>query len=1016
MKHKLSYFSRFRSIRNLWIVLGIAIFTLNPSQIFGINKQNEKVVSGTVMLPDGIPASEVMVTVKGTSYYSVTDVNGKFLISTVVENPTLVFSLDDYEPIEVPVDGKDALVVTLKAIRYTELLWTRQKQDYVTSAVSSLQGEEVENLPGVNRNNVLGGRLTGLSVQQSNGKPGIENSSIYIRGLRTLGDASRKPLILIDGYDRVSAEYLNPYDIESVTVLKDAAATAIYGLRGSNGVLLYTTKRGKPQPMRVSLDANFGVQAPTQMPKYLGSYEHSMLYNEASRNDGGMDVYDAEALEAYRTGSNPYKYPNVDWVDEFFKDYSTQQKYNLSMRGGTKQIRYYASAGYVENSGLYKVDKSANTYNTNEDFNVFLLRSNVDVQVNKRLSASMDVSGRIQTWNSMGNMSNPYTTLYRLPPNLFPVFNEDGSIAGNSQYTNNPYGLINLSGYSINTSRVADATFKIRHDLDMITKGLVIRAAISFDSYFDQVISRNKGFVVYQDSLANERGVKEPKTQQNKNDIKDNQRAFDMQFGIDYARTIGLHDLNGRLFWNQNNFSGDGSRMPHTYSGVIGRMNYMYNSRYIADVSFSYQGSEQISDNKQYVLFPALSLGWILSEEHFLKNKSQVISFLKVRGSHGLTGNDSGIGYFQKLSFLEKAGNYLIGDNLQTYANYREGVFGDPDITAEITRKTNIGIDSRFFNDALSFSGDLFFEETTGIILALSDVPGILGARIAPQTNIGIVENKGFEAQLGYQKQINDFAFGIQGNLSYSKSKVIDMQERDYPFAHNYRTGYPLDSKFGYQSIGYFYDDSDIASSPSQTFGPVKPGDLKYKDVTGNGVVDVDDVSYIGKSWMPEFLYGTSLYMEYKGFDLNVLVEGIANAAKYINNYAYWEFFPDGTGKVQELHLDRWAYYPALGVDTRETATYPRLSLKGENTNNKSPNSDFWLKDASYVRLKSVELGYSLPKKAANYLKLSKLRFYATGYNLLTFDHIKTIDPEPAGGGNSYPIQRIVNFGINAQF
>ena len=550
----------------------------------------------------------------------------------------------------------------------------------------------------------------------------------------------------------------------------------------------------------------------------------------------------------------------------------------------------------------------------------------------------------------------------------------------------------------------------------MIAEGLVFRAAVSFDSFFDQVIRRNKGFVVYEGSIDNERGVKDPANQQNANSILDNKRVFDMQFGVDYARTFGKHDLNGRFFWNQNNYSGDGSTMPHTYQGFMGRMNYVYNNRYIADLSFAYQGSEQISDNKQYVLFPALSIGWIISEEDFMKEGSSPVSFLKLRASHGLTGNDSGISYFQKMSFYERSGSYLIGDNLRSYGGYREGVFGDPDITAEKSRKSNLGLDSRFFSDKLSFSGDLFFENNTGIILGLNDVPGILGARDMPRTNVGVVENKGFEVQLGYHGKINGFEYGILSNLSYSKSKVIDMQEQEYPFLHNYRTGYPIDAKFGYKSIGFFYDDTDITNSPSQTFGPVRPGDLKYSDITGNGVVDIDDVSYIGKSWMPEYLYGITLNLGYKGFDVNALVEGIANTEKYINNYVYWEFTPNGTGKVMDHHLNRWAYYPESGVDTRGTATYPRLSLTGDQTNNKAPNSDFWLKDASYTRLKSVEIGYSLPARTVSYLKLTKLRFYATGYNLLTFDKIKVIDPEAPGGGNSYPIQRLINFGINVQF
>ena len=1020
-RKKTNDFKRSKSILLLRIVLLIATFNLGSAQVFGNIPvvDDEKVVTGKVMAPDGSPVFEATVTVKETAFVTETDENGLFSVTALAVNPTLVISKDEFETKEIAVGGKNELVVTLVPIKYIDLLWARQKKDYVSCAVSYVSGEELNDLPGVNRLNVLGGRLAGLTVQQSNGEPGIENSSIYMRGLRTMGSANNSPYILVDGYLRMGAEYLNSNDIESITLLKDAAATAIYGLKGSNGLLSITTKRGKAEPMKVSFDAKYGLQTPTRLPQYLGSYDHAVLYNEASRNDGGADIYDAAALEAYRTGSEPYRYPNVDWANEFLKDYSTQQNYNLSVRGGSKKLRYFASAGYIDNTGLYQVDKDANPYNTNQDFQMFMLRSNIDIQVTEKMLVSMDMGGRQQKWNYPGNLDGSvnriFSVLYQLPPNVFPVKNEDGSVSGNAQYLNNPYGLLNLSGYSTNTMRATDASFKVTQDLDMILKGLSFRGVVSFDSYFNQAVRRHKGFVVYEGSLENERGVKSPVKQQNSNEILDNQRVFDMQFGVDYIRQAGKHQMDGRIFWNQNNFSGDGSIMPHTYQGVMGRMNYIFDERYIADLSFAYQGSEQISDKQRYVLFPALSLGWIIKKSTPEKN---LVSFLKVRGSHGLTGNDSGISYFQKLSFFTKVGStYLFGDNLAALPGYREGVLGDENITAEKTRKTDIGIDSRFFNDKLSLTADLFYEKTTDIIIALnSGVPGLLGAPEVPRSNAGIIENKGFEVQLSYGGQLKDFSYLIAANLSSAKSKVLDMQEQEYAFAHNYRTGYPVDAKFGLKQDGFFYDENDITSSPLQTYGPVKPGDLKYKDITKNGTVDIDDISYIGKSWMPEMVYGAIFNLSFKGIDLSVLVEGISIAEKYLSNYAYWEFYPNGTGKVMDHHQGRWAYYPDLSIDTRTTATYPRLSLTGNNTNNKAPNSNFWLKDASYTRLKSVELGYTLPGNAVKFLKLSKLRFFATGYNLLTFDKINVIDPEAPGSGNSYPIQRIINFGINAQF
>lgn len=905
------------------------------------------------------------------------------------------------------------------SLKKVPVLYGEKEQRYVTGAISSISGDELNSLPGINRNNVLGGRLTGLTVQQSNGEPGLESSSLYIRGLRTLGGARQTPYILVDGYWRNDANTINPYDIESITVLKDAVSTAMYGLRGSNGVVLITTKRGSNKPMQVSLDAKYGFQSPTRMPKYLDSYNYAMLYNEASRNGGGTDKYDAAALEAYRTGSDPYNYPNVDWSNEFLKSHSIQQDYNLSLQGGQKALRYYASAGYVNNSGLYNVDESVNTYNTNADYNLFRLRSNIDVQVTKNLLASMEIGGRQEKRNYPGLSDNVsgriFGVLYQLPPNVFPVFNEDGSVAGNAQYTNNPYGLLNLSGYSIYNVRNTDAAFKLKYDLNSLVQGLSVRGAVAFDSYFEQAISRNKGFVVYEGSIDNERGVKDPDKQQNSSSIGANQRVFDFQFGFDYGRSFGKHNLDGTLFANRVTYTGDGSRMQHTYQGVSGRANYVYNGRYIAQFAFGYQGSEQLPASQQYVFFPAVSAGWIMSEESFLQN-SQAVNFLKLRASHGLTGNDDNIGYFQKLSFFQKSGNYLIGDNLSPYSGYIEGAIANPEITSEKVRKSNIGVDALLFNNRISLTADAFYERASDIIVQLNQLPAMLGTSSAPTGNAGVVENKGFELNLSYRNNIGDFRYALSGNYSLARNKIIDMQEQEYTSLFNYRTGYPIGSQFGLQSLGFFRDDADIAASPEQTYGTVRPGDLKYRDLTSDGKVDADDVGYIGKSWMPETVYGFTLDLAFKGFDLSALLEGIGGVSTKLSGAVNWEFYPNGLGKVLDTHLGRWAYYPDLGVDTRASATYPRLSLEGENTNNMAPNSSFWLRDASYLRLKSIELGYTLPAKAVRSLHLENLRIYATGYNLLTFDKVDVIDPESPGGGVAYPIQRIINMGVRVQF
>lgn len=1020
--------SLLRSRRKGIAILAFLCFAFNISLFANAgdagNFLQVKRVTGSVSTPEGLPLPGVNVNVKDAAASTVTDKTGSYAIEVSNDNETLVFSITDFVSQEVKVNGRSVMDVQLSPVHYDYLLSGKQDSRMSAVSASTISGDAIKNIGGTNRNNILAGRIPGLHVSQSNGEPGIEGGSMYIRGLRTFGDPVRQtPYVLVDGYVRSDAGLINPNDIESVTVLKDAAATAMYGLRGSNGVVLITTKRGKVEPTTVSLDVVSGMSTPTRLPEYLGSYEYAKLYNEASRNDGGADVYDDAYLAGYENNSDPYKYPNVDWMNEFLNDQSFQQKYNLSIKGGDKTLRYFASAGYVNNSGLFNVDDTANTYNTNADFNMFLLRSNIDVQVTKRLGVSLDLSGRQQKRNYPGlndggnnSVNRILTTLYELPPNQFPVFNQDGSLSGNDQYTNNPYGLLNSSGYSFQFIRSTDATIRLNYDLDFIAPGLKVTGAASFDSYFTQYIRRHKGFVVYLDSVENEKGVKEPKTQQNTSAAANNERVFDIRVGLDYNRSFEKHSLSGQLMFNQNTFEGDGSTMSHIYSGIMGRANYIYDNKYIADFSLGYQGTEQLSDEKQFEFFPAVALGWILSEESFIQNSLPFINFLKIRASHGMTGNDGGIEYFQKLTSFVRGGGYLIGDNLSSLPGYNEGVYGNPVIAPEKTRKTNFGIEGLILNNRVNFSADVFMEKTTDIIIDLNRIPALLGAPNTPRGNGGVVENNGIEAALAFQNAVGEFKYYLSGNFTYAKNKIVDMQEQEYLYAHNYRTGLPIGSQFGLEHIGYFYDDADIQDSPYQAYGSVKPGDLKYKDVTVNDTVDINDVAYIGKSWMPEIVYGLNIGFAYKGIDVNILGQGIGGATKRLSNYAFYEFYPGNTGKALAHHLNRWVYDPDNNLDTRATATYPRLSLQGDNTNNRTPGSTFGLKDASYFRLKSVEIGYSLPAGLTKSMSLSKVRVFANGYNLWTSDKIDVIDPEMSGGGIAFPIQRVVNLGLNVQF
>ncbi len=894
----------------------------------------------------------------------------------------------------------------------------RNSKDAITASVSQVDGSLLERTPGANRMNAVSGLLSGLVNIQGSGELGWEYSSMYIRGMRSL-EASNQPIIIVDGYYRENAKYLNPYDIESITVLKDAASTALYGLRGGNGAILITTKRGKAHDLEVSFNANFTASQPTRLPKILNSYDYARLYNEALLNDGENIRYSQADLEGYAQGTDLFNYPDINWLDRFYRDNNFSQKYNLNLRGGSDQVLYFVSAGYTSSSGIFDVNDTTNTYNTNLNYDAIDLRGNMDVKITPLMNLSMDVASKISEWNSPGNLSQQeiMTTLVSIPPNAFPMFNEDGSLGGTTQYTTNPYGMFNHSGYSINKSRALHATLYIDHKLNFIVDNLTAYGSLSFDNYYDQAISRHKGYFVYEGDKDNPRGTGQPVTQQNNNVFGITYRAFDVRAGLKYANSFtDQHYVSANLFVNQNTESGNGRRMPHVYKGLMGQAYYAYNNRYLLDFSFAWQGNEQLSIDNQYMFFPAVSLGWIVSKEDFIP-ANPILSFLKLRGSYGITGLDNGIDYYQKATIYRNVGSvYLTGEGLSTYNSYRKTQEGVENIAAERFFKTNIGLDTRFFRNKLYVNLDLFHERGKDLITSSLSIPAIYGARGGVRVNVGEVVNKGFEIESGFNHSVGGFNYTLFSTFSFARNKIIDMQEAELLYSYNARTGHPIGARFGLINEGLFYDENEIATSPQQSFGAYRPGDIKYRNLNDDDEVNIDDRTRIGFGSVPEYVYGFGVNMNYKGFDFSVFLQGIGNVDKYMSGLLYWEFNPNGTGNVYEHHRDRWAYYPDQNIDTRLTASYPRLTLGGDNTNNRNPSSDYWVKDASYLRLKNIELGYSLPKKATNFLFLEQLRFYVSANNLLTFDKIKVIDPELGTSEMRFPIQKNINVGINLQF
>lgn len=913
-----------------------------------------------------------------------------------------------------------------------EVLFGKQKRTSVISSIYSIAGDPLKNVPNLNRKNTLTGLLPGLTIMQTNGEPGEEGGNMFLRGQRTLGNNT--PWVLVDGIQR-NMDMLEPNEIESITILKDAAATAIYGLRGSNGVILITTKRGSQQRLTIDFDARVAMSSPVKLPKFLDSYNYASLYNEALINDGRQPFYSQDMLDGYKQNADPYLYPNNDYLDMYLKDYSVQQKYNLSVRGGGNIAKYFFAVGYTSNSGIYNVDKNANTYNTNASMDMYSIRSNVDLKVNRNLDIHLNLAGRIQDRTYPGQKSNSVSSilssLYKLPPNLFPerymgeylIEGTDNMVvdplAGNAQYRNNPYGLLNNSGYSAYKSVEVNSTIWADYKLDCITPGLKATASLSYDSRYAKNANRSKTFEVYE--LIDENTVRQHGTPGKMNPQwtpQFYQRRLDIQAGLDYARSFGKNEVSAMLKYNYNEYREVNTNgLPNLNSSWLGRFAYAYDSRYLAEFSFSYAGTEQFPKGNRYGFFPAGAIGWNIANESFIKDNIDFLDVLKLRASYGLTGSDKGIPYFYYIENYAQRASITTGVNgaAPSATAWYKALVANPDITWEKSKKANIGLDVALFHNSLNFSFDIFKERSTDILISSGKIPDLFGG-IIPQLNHGIVENKGLEFSIGYNDKIGDFAYYANFNLAATKNKVINKDEQDWKESYRYTTGHPVGEQFGLIAEGLFQSQEEIDKAPSQAFyGTVRPGDIRYRDMNNDGKIDSDDITRIGRNQVPSINYGLSIGFSYKNFDFGALFQGTAQSQAMVTGALTWEFY--NNGKVLEHHLDRWAYYtdPATGqvVDTRATATYPRLSLA--ETNNNRQNSTFWQKDVSYLRLKTLELGYSFDQ----FLKgtfISKARLYLSGYNLLTWSSLKDMDPEMATNEFEYPIQRTFNVGVNLTF
>ena len=1017
MKKILKYFSRFIAKRFFFMIFfGLGIFT-----VFG----QKEAISGTVIDNSGQPIPGASVIVKGTTTGTSTDFDGNFTINASSVNVLLV-SYIGYATREITVGNQKTINVTLeedvaKLDEVVVLGYGSQKRSDISGSVSEIAQKEIAKNPTPNLSNALVGQASGIIATQRSGEPGRDGSNIFIRGIGTTGDAS--PIYVIDGIVRTARDFsqLNSNEIESFSILKDAASSAVFGMRAGNGVVLVTTKRGKEGKMQIEFSSSLGVQERTRDPEYLGSYEYSMLYNEALMNQGQEPIYSDEDLQKFKDGSNPDTHPDADWYSVLNKT-ALVKTHNISATGGSEKIRYATSFGFLDQNGIIPAD----------NFKRYNFRSNIDADVTNTTKLSFDISGRDEKINSIGN-PEVFRWLTSTAPNKTPIQWSNGD------YSSGPaYLTLSENGYRKEGNQVFKGRIQIEQQLPV--EGLSLKAIASYDKTITD--KKNWSFIKIPFSTRSSDGtfVEQPSgadaassLYQDHNDYQ----SVTLQTHLNYTRTFGKSDISGLLLYTQTkeswnflsafrdsytlaideiDFGGTANRNNRGYSGtsgrqgVVGRLNWSYNDKYILEGSFRTDGSEQFAPGKRWGFFPSGSAAYVISKEPFLENSS-TIDLLKLRGSYGVLGNDRiGGQRFLYLQSYNVNGTAVFG-NGDVQQAILEGNLANPDVTWETVKKLNLGLDAILWKGLLSVNVDVFSDKRSDILGSRNlTVPGLLGVGL-PVENLAKVNNKGFEIELGHRNRISDaLRYTMNANFTFAKNKIVYIDEPETDNANIRRTGLPLGTQFGLRSLGLFQTQEEVDNAPTH-FADTAPGDIRYADINGpdgvpDGKIDDFDREAIGVSNTPQIIFGYRGNLEYKNFEFSFLFQGATKVNQYYSGEAAWPFFL-GTSGAYKANLDRW-------TPTNTDASEPRVLIEATNNHR---GSSFWLRDASYLRLKNVELAYNVPVQNFTNNFIQGIRLYVNANNVATWSKIKNFDPENSQDrGWGYPQLRIWNVGLNVKF
>lgn len=1022
-------------LKSLTIITLILFFYGGSITAQESKKESKLTISGIIQDEFGETMPSVNVYLKDRPGMGiVSDIDGKFSISAA-KNDIIIFSFIGYNNQEF-VATKNVNDLEIKLIPSSEMLeetvivgMGTQRKVSVVGAIASVDVGELQ-VPATSMNNILGGRVPGVISVQNSGEPGKNIAEFWVRGIGTFG-ASSGALVLIDGLEGVLSQ-VDPADIESFSILKDASATAVYGVRGANGVVLVTTKRGTEQKLKITGRANLTVSYLNKMPQYLDAYDYAKLANEASVVSGKNPRYTDRELEIIKYGLDPDMYPNVDWQKEILNRTSLQQTYYVSAQGGGSIARYFISLGMSNESAAYKQDETSK-YKSNVGYNTYNYRSNLDVNITKTTSVYLGNDGFISInnkpgmantdwlWSSQAKLT-PLTVPTRYSNGLFPAYGKDDQIS--------PYILLNHTGMATEEEYKNMVTLAVNQKLDFIIPGMKVKIQGALDnrSYVTEV--RSKMMDLYNAAGRNAKGelimIKKVNAHDTWYSSDDYQwRKYHFEGNLTYDHVFNAdHRTSGLLYYYMSsekatNNTTSMSAIPKKYQGVSSRLTYGYKDTYMIDANFGYTGSENFKKGEQFGFFPAVALGWIPSNYDFIKRKLPFMNYLKIRASYGQVGNDRiSDDRFPYLTIINSNASGGWGGQ-----GLIENVVGADNLAWEKSTKADLGVEAKFLNERLSFVVDIFNDKREGIFQKRTQLPSYVGAVYMPYSNVGAMKSYGSDGNISFSQKVGkDISFTLRGNFTYSTNKILHWEQPFQKYDYLSYKGKPYNVSRGFISLGLFKDDQDVKNSPAQ-FGKLRPGDIKYKDVTGDGVITDDDRVPLSYSPIPRLMYGFGGEFTYKDFTLGLLFKGTGKSDFFLNNngYGYIPFYGGALGNVLSIageQNNRWtpASYSGNPATENPNAKFPRLSY-GYNENN-SKTSSFWMADSRYLRLQEVTLNYNLKHNALKqYLGISSVDLQLIGYNLAVWDKVDLWDPELAGyNGYAYPIPMRFAFQLYINF